>query len=766
MKTKIKIVCKKILLLFVVFTGGCISIAPIDRNSVYYEQGWKQFTVYWQPAENDMGQMRLTANGNETVVDAVTGYAEFSLPENKADSVWIIYINEKGREYEIADMPLDLDLSPPNLLASLAWKTDEEKLEISWEKKDAEMVYLVLSGSELSEKIEMESEASENRLVLPIDTVQQYTEIRISAADRYGNTALQDTLLVENVIPKKKWDPETVRYVVAWEKGIIPDGTLARISALDEVLDGKIALADSEQGKLLLIGDSGEILAETVTGSFQEYPFTVPQDLCRFSSEYFIALDKENSRVVFFDGELRQQSSFSVQTQRDDFRAVPQSVLYSDGNIYIADKANRVVRAYSAEGRQNAEIGRGILKSPFGLAAFSDGRLVVSDSELSVLFVFSSEGSLLERWGGFGPGKGRLLDPRRIRIFNDLLYVSDRGKEEIRMFSGQGKDLGSVFEGVPASAALSAADSILYMQNGMVIAGDSRNGILRLFDTEMRPMTDIGIFRTTDSFFIKEPECLAVAEDYLYILDTGRRQVIALDRYSGTYRFGFPSLQSDGPVTMFRPGGLAIGPDGDVYVSDVMLNTVLVYSTDGTYITRYDFRYESGEGFLPGRMAFSSRKGLLICSEKNNSVYALDLSAEQLLPRVFITGLDNTKGEIQAIAVSDDTVFLADRTSGEILYYDYDGLLVNRSGGFETGGPKAGEARDLAVDHWGNLYVCDQINRRIRKYNSSGYLGEISAGIRRDAFFSPKAICPAEDGFLYLADSGRKKIIACTPVEE
>jgi hypothetical protein len=90
----------------------------------------------------------------------------------------------------------------------------------------------------------------------------------------------------------------------------------------------------------------------------------------------------------------------------------PASIAVTDSVIYVVDQQVPVVRAYdAATGRHLRDIGRfgggpGEYRSPDGVAALSDGRLLVRDPGNVRISVFAPDGSLLDEWrhpnkGGF-----------------------------------------------------------------------------------------------------------------------------------------------------------------------------------------------------------------------------------------------------------------------------------------------------------------------------------------------------------------------------
>jgi sugar lactone lactonase YvrE len=118
---------------------------------------------------------------------------------------------------------------------------------------------------------------------------------------------------------------------------------------------------------------------------------------------------------------------------------VPDSngVIYNptNGLVYVSDKVNHIVRAYTTGGvaqpannlGYGAGSGFGQLNTPSGLAVDSSGNIYVADSGNNRIQIFSPSNQLVNTIGSVGAGPGQLRTPYGVTISpaTGLVWVAD-----------------------------------------------------------------------------------------------------------------------------------------------------------------------------------------------------------------------------------------------------------------------------------------------------------------------------------------------------
>jgi DNA-binding beta-propeller fold protein YncE len=175
--------------------------------------------------------------------------------------------------------------------------------------------------------------------------------------------------------------------------------------------------------------------------------------------------------------------------------------------------------------------------------------------------------------------------------------------------------------------------------------------------------------------------------------------------------------------SLSNPRGLAVGPDGSLYVADA----------------------------------------------GNNRIQHYDRTGNRLAPWGLFSGTDDTKapaGEFNEpwgiAAGPDGSVFVADTWNHRIQKFSAAGTFLKTWGASQSADPdyKLFGPRSVAVDGKGRVFVADTGNKRIVIYDSGGnYLGQIGeAGKGSGQFDEPVGVAIGPDGSLYVADAWNRRI--------
>lgn len=276
---------------------------------------------------------------------------------------------------------------------------------------------------------------------------------------------------------------------------------------------------------------------------------------------------------------------------------------------------------------------------------------------------------------------------------------------------------------------------------------------------------------------------------------------------AGTLRM-FPNEKSFGqfgtdPGEFRTPTGLALSPDGFLYVTDYKNNSVLKFDEDGRFVGQIlpgDVPFDAPVG-----IAFDSKKNLYVVEEKGCRVRKYDPKGA-LLATYGGPGTESGKFRgPRGIAVGPhDEVFVADYENQRIQEFNANfawvrnlrlkagrpasprGLAIDREGKlwacfsnihklarFDSAGNsdltfgeegqglgQFEEPRYLAFDVTNHLYVTDCNNGRVQRFNNKGEF-EFSVGVKgsgRTQFKNPQGISVDLKGNVYIADSDNFRV--------
>lgn len=290
-------------------------------------------------------------------------------------------------------------------------------------------------------------------------------------------------------------------------------------------------------------------------------------------------------------------------------------------------------------------------------------------------------------FGSQGTAEGQLQNPRGITVGpQGFVYVADTGNHRIQKFTAEGE-------------------------------------FVAAWGQQSSPETEADVARG-----FNEPWDVTVAPDgSIYVADTWNHRVQKLDADGNPIaawgRFGQYSPDNQaGSGAFYGPRGLAVGPEGRIYVADTGNKRVQVFEPNGAYAFEW-----GGAGTAEGY-------------------------------------LDEPVG----IAIdSDNQVFVADTWNRRVQVFAPDGTFLRQ---WPIEGWDAGIAEEkpyLAVDAENHVYVTDPGNYRVLVFDDRGaYLTSFGQyGTDERSFALPTGIAVAKDGTIYVTDAHAHRVLIFDPLE-
>ena len=194
--------------------------------------------------------------------------------------------------------------------------------------------------------------------------------------------------------------------------------------------------------------------------------------------------------------------------------------------------------------------------------------------------------------------------------------------------------------------------------------------------------------------------------------DTAQRVTMCTvsEEYLGDFSTG-----GDGDGELRWPAAIAIGADGNVYVSDEALHRISIFDKGGEFRSKWGVRgKEAGQFNRPAGIVFDS----------------------------------------------DDNLIVVDSVNNRVQRYTKEGHYL---GGWGRGGDADGEFNlpwGICCDCSRNVYVADWRNDRIQKFDSQGnHLANLGKPGRGDGeLYRPAGVAVDRDGDIYVADWGNERV--------
>lgn len=215
--------------------------------------------------------------------------------------------------------------------------------------------------------------------------------------------------------------------------------------------------------------------------------------------------------------------------------------------------------------------------NPRDIAVDQDGNIYVADTWYHRILKYDPDGNFLTKWGSFGSGDGQFMQPSAIAIdSHNRIYVADYFNDRVQVFEADGHHINTWGSG-------------------------------GLGDGQLASIRDIAID----------------AEDNLYIVSSKVVQKFDVDGNWLLFKLGdnncdsagFPACEDEGYFS--APSGVTVDTYGNIYVSDLRLNQISKFSSDGTFIMRWGER-----GNDPGQLNYPYH----LTTDDMNRIYVADQS--------------------------------------------------------------------------------------------------------------------------------------------
>jgi DNA-binding beta-propeller fold protein YncE len=254
------------------------------------------------------------------------------------------------------------------------------------------------------------------------------------------------------------------------------------------------------------------------------------------------------------------------------------------------------------------------------------------------------------------------------------------------------------------------------------------------------------------------PRAVAVGPDgAVYVVDKTAR----VQRFSGDGKFEvrwrMPEKQKGKPV------GLAVHPDGRVFVADTHYGRVMIYDAEGVLLGQFgrDGRGD-GEFLLPTDVAFD-RSGHIYVAEYGGNDRISKFTPELEFVSAFGHGEGERDGLLRPAGLvfdRQDRLWVADACQHRIRCYDTEGWLLSEFGqlGSEPGQLKYPYDITLLGDE--TLLVCEYGNNRLQRFSQDGKSVGVwgMAGRSVGELGAPWGVDVAANGLVYVVDSQNNRI--------
>lgn len=243
--------------------------------------------------------------------------------------------------------------------------------------------------------------------------------------------------------------------------------------------------------------------------------------------------------------------------------------------------------------------GPGQFNDPTGVAVTAR-RVFVADSRNGRIQVFDRRGTFERQFGEPGEKPGELGRPMNLTIADGKLYVPEYFNDRVQVFALDGTSRKTIGAPGTGDGRFNAPGGVGVLPGGDLLVADFHNHRVQRLTPEgdfVRQWGTTGETGTAAGTFTY-PTDVAVTDDGGFVVADGYADRVQAFGADGAFRtkWGGPfAMNIHGPFNGWfaTVTGVAIGPDGRVFVADFYNDRVQVFRPDGTFRTAFG---ETGDG--------------------------------------------------------------------------------------------------------------------------------------------------------------------------
>jgi subtilisin family serine protease/sugar lactone lactonase YvrE len=587
--------------------------------------------------------------------------------------------------------------------------------------------------------------------------------------------------------------------------------------------EGNIWVADSENNRVQKFNSKGEFLMKFGTAGAGNGQFSKPQDIAFTSDGKLWVTDSGNARVQEFDATGKYLAQFGSYGTAAGKLVFPKGIAIApDGNIWITDHLFDRVQEFTASGEFIRAVGEAGYNGngqtsfhyPDGIAVGSDGRVWVADRGHDKVQILSSTGQYLGGFGVSGEGIGELREPSAIEIkpSGDVL-VTDRTLGRIQQFDPSGNYVTKFGRG---DGWVSEQEGIAIAPQGVVyVVQGNTDGVDKWEDPSPEVVTQAATAITANGATLVgtvNPRGLSTSYRFEYGTTTSygtsapvpnesvgsgvepvtKSKAIAGLASNTTYHYRIVASNSEG--TSFGADKtlttLKLPKATTEAATEVKATTATLKGTVNPEGSATAYQFEYGKTTAYGNKIPASPKSVgsgtsnVAVSEAINGLAASTVYHYRV---VAISQAGTTNGADKTLTTpstapayqssfgssgtgngqfahpagsaldASGNLWVVDEGNDRVQKFNEKGEYLTKFGSSGSGNGQFGRPTDVAIDAKGNLWVTDTTYNRVEEFNEKGEyvtkFGSLGSGNGQFAGGGPEAISIDSKGNIWVADT-------------
>ncbi|XP_018611769.2 tripartite motif-containing protein 2 isoform X2 [Scleropages formosus] len=245
-----------------------------------------------------------------------------------------------------------------------------------------------------------------------------------------------------------------------------------------------------------------------------------------------------------------------------------------------------------------------------GVAASSDGNILIADSNNQCVQIFSNDGQFINRFGVRGRSPGQLQRPTGVAVHpNGDIIIADYDNKWVSIFSNDGK-----FKSKIGAGKLMGPKGVSVDKNGNLIVVDNKACSVLIFQLSGKLLTRFGSRGNGDKQFAG-PHFAAVNNDNEIIITDFHNHSVKVFNSEGEFLLKFGS-NGEGNGQFNAPTGVAVDASGNIIVADWGNSRIQVFDGSGSFLSYINTSVEPLYG--PQGLALTSDGHVVVADSGNH----------------------------------------------------------------------------------------------------------------------------------------------------
>lgn len=269
-----------------------------------------------------------------------------------------------------------------------------------------------------------------------------------------------------------------------------------------------------------------------------------------------------------------------------------------------------------------------------------------------------------------------------------------------------------------------------------------------------------GVWSATGTGNLANPVGIAMdTNNNVYATDMDLDQVL---KYGSNGNF-LAQWGNSGNTTLDQPQGMTVY-NGNIYVADGSNARVVEYDTNGNELAQISPVVDDARLFVyPTGISFD-QAGNMYVSDNSDEVYEFNTSLE-LTNQWGATGFTSGLFDYPVVSAEDNSgnIYVVNNNSDNVVKFNPAQGTSSVLGQYGSGNGQFSGPNDVKFDAQGNVYVVDTGNSRVEVFNSNGtYLTQFGQGGTAAQNLSWPYSISISSTSAYVVDNGNKRIVEYT----